>query len=119
MVPGSGTAGSFCKGAPKMCSTFAMLMPRTGRFGPDISPAVVAAVVPVGASVLLAASAALEAFIGMLVAAGADAVCAVGAGMAAVAAGAAALSAAAADTWLVAVTAGDALAEDCGAVATS
>ena len=119
MVPGSGTAGSFCKGAPKMCSTFAMLMPRTGRFGPDISPAVVAAVVAVGAGVLLAASAALEAFIGMLAVAGADAFCAAGAGMAAVAAGAAALSAAAAGMWLADAAAGDALVEDCGAVATS
>src|SRR5574337_1173139 len=58
LVPGSGTAGNFCSGAPKICSTLAMLMPRTGRFGPDISLAGVAAVLAVGAAVVLAAAAA-------------------------------------------------------------
>ena len=95
-------------------------MPRTGRLGPDISLAVVAAVVAAGAGVLLAAAAALVAAMALAAAgalealadsltagglaeaaaAGADAFCAVGAGMAAFVAGAA----------------GAELAGDCGAV---
>lgn len=85
MVPGSGTAGSFCNGAPKMCSTFAMLMPRTGRLGPDISLVGAAdAVFAVGAARLAVVAAAA--------AVGGAAVLAVGAG-AALAAGAAVVAA--------------------------
>ena len=49
MVPGSGTAGSFSWGAPKICSTFAILMPRLGREGPDIACAGMTALVVAGA----------------------------------------------------------------------
>ena len=49
MLPGSGTAGSFSWGVPKICSTFAMFMPRVGREGPDLAGAGMAALVLAGA----------------------------------------------------------------------
>src|SRR5574337_1458006 len=61
LVPGSGTAGSFCRGAPKICSTLAMLMPRAGSEGPPISGAGTAAVLAVAAGVASAAGAAVVA----------------------------------------------------------